>query len=528
MDSLRLSPLRRVALTAALAALLAPAGMAEAAKKKKPSLPVVTKVTPLRASIGDTLTIHGKHFRRGKGLNSVVFKRDGFPGVFVTSDISTLKQIKVVIPDRLAQQLAVVDGIEQPTRFRIRVLAKRFGKRYTAVSKSPLIGPKAKDAPTGPGAPPVVPDAPPSEDGDCDGDGTKNAADTDDDNDLLSDDLERSLELDQCKRDTDGDGVEDGYEYRSAVDLNDDEYQQPNQSLPYPAGRPYPNPLDATDKDVDFDGDSLTLTEEYKLWLFTIGANAANRRLDLLTYSDGLQHSVYSRRADGRRAPALAATGYDKHQDFLAWANGNGYGQVAISNLGDWWYEEPRPVYDLRDVNRSGALEGIDVDNTDGRVTYRAEVAYYDTDSDTWVDDGERDEDADGLTNFDKSRGCMSSQGWWNSLYSKETPYYRAGAGTSLDVADSDKDGVRDGMDDQDEDDIPNLWECSRTAAGNRVFDPMNPLPDPPNPFPVKGHVNPFNPCLPHTKSRTCNRNPSLDSPWAPFNAKDKYYFVFN
>ena len=37
--------------------------------------------------------------------------------------------------------------------------------------------------------------------------------------------------------------MEDGYEYQSAVDLNDDEYQSPNDVLPYPGKRPYPNPL---------------------------------------------------------------------------------------------------------------------------------------------------------------------------------------------------------------------------------------------------------------------------------------------
>ena len=40
--------------------------------------------------------------------------------------------------------------------------------------------------------------------------------------------------------------MEDGYEYQSAKDLNDDEHQQPNKDLPYPGKRPYPNALFAT------------------------------------------------------------------------------------------------------------------------------------------------------------------------------------------------------------------------------------------------------------------------------------------
>ena len=58
--------------------------------------------------------------------------------------------------------------------------------------------------------------------------------------------------------------MKDGYEYQSARDLNDDEHQQPN-ARPYPGKRPYPNPL-FTDSGVDYDGDVLTLGEEFSLW----------------------------------------------------------------------------------------------------------------------------------------------------------------------------------------------------------------------------------------------------------------------
>ena len=60
---------------------------------------------------------------------------------------------------------------------------------------------------------------------------------------MLTASNENELGLDSCKADTDGDGVPDGYEYWSARDLNDDEYQEPNTYLPYPGKRPYPNPL---------------------------------------------------------------------------------------------------------------------------------------------------------------------------------------------------------------------------------------------------------------------------------------------
>ena len=42
------------------------------------------------------------------------------------------------------------------------------------------------------------------------------------------------------------------------------------------------------------------------------------------------------------------------------------------------------------------------------------------------------------------------------------------------------------------------------------------------------GFVNPFNPCLPHIKSRTCKRLVPTDTPWAPFNPEDEYYLIRN
>ena len=84
-----------------------------------------------------------------------------------------------------------------------------------------------------------------------------NRDEADDDKDLLSDKVETQLnkslppgaaiKRDTCRADTDDDGVEDGYEYRSAHDLNDDENQQPNKYLAYPGKRPYPNPVFKSD-----------------------------------------------------------------------------------------------------------------------------------------------------------------------------------------------------------------------------------------------------------------------------------------
>ncbi len=175
-------------------------------------------------------------------------------------------------------------------------------------------------------------------------------------------------------------------------------------------------------------------------------------------------------------------------------------------------------------------------------------MEYADYNGNGMLSDDERDEDADGLTNFDETHGRITPQ-YWTGCYTLETQYGIGYAGTQVDDADSDGDGVRDGADDQDHDDLPNLMEVSRFAASGekdwqagspcRISDSVEftdvDLNGDGKPDSAKllhdtsyGRVNPFNPCLPHVRSRTCNRFPSLSSPWAPFNAEDTYFYVWN
>ena len=171
---------------------------------------------------------------------------------------------------------------------------------------------------------------PPAEgkpDGDCDLDKVQNKHDLDDDNDLLPDATEIALKTDPCIADTDSDGVTDGYEFQSAVDLNDDEYQKPNSILPAPVKKPYPNALFG-DSSVDYDGDSLQLGQEFSLWKAYRNPAAG---LNDLVYSDGNQYSAYGRDGAGRRPGALiGADPNHKYTEFLAWAGGKGYGSVWI------------------------------------------------------------------------------------------------------------------------------------------------------------------------------------------------------
>ena len=517
--------LRRAGLLAAFAALLVPAvAGTTTAYAKKTRAPVVTRVSPKHIFVGETLTIRGHHFRRGVNKNMVAFKRDGAKAVFVRAEKGTTKMLQVTLPKRLEKVLVVKNGTPTPTRLRVRVLAQKFGKRFSSASKSPIVGPEKPPAPDAPL--PVDPN------GDCDGDHQLNKVDTDDDNDLLSDTLEKSLKLDPCVADTDDDGVEDGYEYQSARDLNDDEHQNPNEYLPYPEKRPYPNALDGTDGNTDHDGDSLTLKDEYHLWKYTI-SNGSARTLTPLTYSAGEQYSLSTRGVDGHRVPTQPASNYLKQNQFLAWATSKGYKNVSLVDLGardlsilPWSTLMPdafgaRIVRDIRDMDRSGGL--LDT----------WEVNYYDRDWNGWLDDGERDEDADGLTNQMESTGCMN-RNLWNQLYDKESPYYLEYPGTQLDDADSDGDTVRDGADDQDHDDVPNIMECSRSLANTASgIDPKDFLPANPPWRLWRVFVNPFNPCLPHPKSRTCKQYVEVgtdDKEWAPYNEDEygEYYLIKN
>jgi hypothetical protein len=561
--------LRRAAFMAAFGALMIPATAgaavdadASATKKKKAKLPVVTRVSPMKVEIGQTLEVRGRYFLRGRNRNTVVFKRSGGKAVFVKAAVGTSKLLRLKVPTKLEKEFVKRGTTPIPTRFRLRVLAKKFGKRFTSLSRSPTV------SLTSPPAPPGFVESRP--DGDCDGDGSKNGTDADDDNDGLSDAIEESLNLnpctgdtdgdgledkyefdcdrngvlnrdqsdddndllvdghedgigtDSCLADTDGDGVSDGYEHQSAVDLNDDEHQEPNIVLEYPGERPYPNALDPSDAGTDYDGDSLTLGEESSLWLYTIRKYNHPRALSALSYSDGEQYTINTRTADGRRRPALAAAGYPRQQQFLTWAGDNGYDQVQLQDpaSGAWWYQA-RGTFDIRDFDRSGDLRTAPSGNY-----YNSETKYYDQFEDGWLTDAERDEDADGLNNFDESHGCMMDHGYWASLYDKETPYPVKYGATRLDDEDTDGDDVRDGADDQDHDDVPNMMECGRNAASGRPFSGADDVAPPGTP--LKGFVNPFNPCLPAVLSRTCNRNPALEQPWAPFNEDDIYYYVKN
>ena len=262
----------RALILLALACALAPPAAAQAAS----GYPVVTRVSPLKLGVGDTLTISGKNFVPGNLKNVVLFQRPRARAVFVRADKATRTTLKVVIPAKLLPFLNQRAGKSVATRFALRILARRFGRSFTPARMSPVIGPPG----TGQTLPPPPSAGNAGANGDCDHDGVPNSQEVDMDNDLIPNDVEAQIKTDPCNPDTDGDGVEDGFEYHSALDLN-------SGALPYPGKRPYPNPLDKGDAGTDYDGDGLTQSEEYSAWSRFFAHDLVDDKL--VAYSDGNQ-----------------------------------------------------------------------------------------------------------------------------------------------------------------------------------------------------------------------------------------------
>jgi hypothetical protein len=457
---------RTLALALLAFAVALPAA-ADAATARTSSVPTVSSVAPLNVAIGDQLTIRGRGFRAGKDKNTVVFKRDGQRAVFVTAAEATATQIRLAVPAKLSAYLSRRSGgTARPTRFRLRILSARFGRAFTANKLSPVISepdPASASPSTGvkvTNGAGVQVTTPVSQAPDCDADGQPNAVDLDDDNDLLSDALEAALKLNTCNPDTDGDGMTDGWEYQSAIDLNNAGCNAPAYptpcapATPYPWKVPYPNPLDGSDGNVDFDGDWIPDYQEHAAWAQHPGHDLS---VAGMWYSGGLKSS----------------------QD-----------PVADSCVG---MPIPAPrapftsAYATRlDANHNGCLS-----------------------------DGERDEDSDMLSNNDELTGFMSGPGWWAANYDTEQPFTNVTwSGTNWLDADTDGDGIYDGMDDQDHDDY---WNAEEVVRGTQEWDR--------NGAATSVHtglwVQTFNPCLPNPDSRTCPDFVPAGTSWAPFPKPD-------
>jgi hypothetical protein len=434
-------------------ALLAAAPTAFAAKKKSAKLPEITRVAPMRISVGGVLTITGKRFKAKRSGNTVIFRNSKGRSAFAKPRRASRSKLVVRVPEAVSRLLTVAGSRQKPTRLKLRVLAGKFSK-YTPRRLSPVV--------TGVG-------------GDGNGGGAKVCRDdSDHDNDLLSNDLELQVKTDPCLADTDGDQMTDGWEYYSAKDLN-------IKAVPYPGKRPFTNALDPSDgshgsfSGIDFDGDGLTSVEEYRAWRFTGSSFLASKAggLDLespLGYSDGTK---YSRAGEVPAVPQWRGPAYGlptPPQPFPATFNLHGDGA---------WRD------DERDADRDGLSNWLEAAR--GPSTndwWKGYWASWEPAVDPW-----KDKDY-----------CGDRPGWFD-----QRPF------ADLDLADSDVDGdtVLDGEDDQDNDDYTNITELYEVrydldGNGNPAWCGWSTFPT----VSISGTdhpVNAMNPCVPNRNSRTCD-----------------------
>jgi IPT/TIG domain len=358
-------------------ALLAAAPIASAAVK-----PSITRVTPMRISVGNLLTIRGRNFKPTSKGNTVIFRSSTGRTAFAKPRRASRTKLVVRVPAAVSRLLTVRSSSQRPTRLKLRVLAGRFSN-YTPRRLSPVVtGLAAGDGDGGDGG-----DSLPA----CD-------SSPDHDGDLLPNSLELSIKTDPCLRDTDKDGVEDGYEYQSALDLN---FYPANPPLPYPGRRPYPNPLDPGDASLDYDGDGLQLREEYAAWVgfASDGVGRTARPASLaLTYSDGLQSSVTPFAAPSAvlLAWVLDIDSNGQLADDERDVDGDGLGNWDEQHgrfIEPWWPAQHDGVNEPKESKYPG-IDFLDVgDLSDGLA-----LSVPDMDGDG-VLDGYDDHDRDGLSN---------------------------------------------------------------------------------------------------------------------------------
>ncbi len=440
-------------------ALLATAPLASAATK-----PGITRVTPMRISVGNTLVIRGHHFRSKAKRNTVIFRSSNGRTAFAKPRRASATKLVVRVPASVARLLTIKNSRQRPTRLKLRVLAGKFSA-YTSRRLSPVVTGAGDGDGGGGGEPPKV----------C-------KDDSDHDNDLLSNEQELKIGTDPCIEDTDADTMSDGWEYYAAKDLN-------IKAVPYPGKRPYPNALDPSDggsgpsSSTDFDGDGLTSKEEYRAWRITGSSFVPSKSggLDLdspLGYSDGTK---FSRGGEAPGVPAWRSASYGLSNPAQPFPS-----TYKLFASPDWRDSE-------RDADRDGLNNRMESAKGPSKNGWWASF---------WAND---------------KRFTPAIEPWGKKFYCSTTPVQSPGHFTErpfveLDLADSDVDGdtLLDGEDDQDNDDVNNIiefYESEKDVDGNGQpawcgYDPgLAPTID------IGGEVwavNPFNPCAPNPTSRTC------------------------
>jgi hypothetical protein len=452
-----------ICITLAAAALLVVPPVAGAAKGPQPT---ISRVTPMRVSVGNLLTIRGAHFKARRSANTVIFRNSSGRTAFAKPRTATSGKLVVRVPASVARLLSIANSKQRPTRLKLRVLSGQFSK-FTPRRLSPVV----TGLGDGDGSPP---------------DGGGGGSVCPDDNDLLGNGLEQSIGTDPCLADTDKDGMSDGWEYWSAKDLN-------IKAVPYPGERPFPNALDpsdggapgATASAYDFDGDGLSTLEEYRAWKIT-GSSFDSSRVPVglqstLGYSDGTKFS---------RDDEVPGTPAWRSADF-------GLANPTQPFPATYDLQRDGPVFqdDERDADADGLANWLESAEGPGHPDWWGPF---------WG------QEAIQVKPWKKESYCGSGTDAQRPGDYTERPFQ------DLDLADPDVDGdqLLDGEDDQDNDDVSNIVELYETQIdldGNGAGGD-NPAwcGRAPGLVPSISRngadwaVNAFNPCAPDPDSRSC------------------------
>jgi Bacterial TSP3 repeat len=350
-----------------------PPAMKKAVRKAAVPEPQITSVSPLALKVGQKLKIKGKHFSAKH--TKVYFLRFDGGAVIVKADSATKRHLVVTVPDTIVPLLKQSGAILQPTRFKLRILTTRYGP-IASKKLAPTISPNDSSEPN------PKPKCPVGGSSDSDFDG-------------LTDATETSIKTNPCKADTDTDGLPDGYEYQSALDMNNTTpFGTPDAARPYPGKTPWPNPLDKEDANIDHDGDGMTMALEYQLNKFAGGPKTGD-----LQYSDGQQRSRF------QAAPVDPVLDYFDVTHFPSFNDGvlsdderdadndglPNWDEASGRMTQDWWDKEYNQEGDYHEKRYPREFP---------------KVSAFDDDSDgDGIKDGADDQDFDGLSNaFEISR----------------------------------------------------------------------------------------------------------------------------
>jgi hypothetical protein len=172
--------------------------------------------------------------------------------------------------------------------------------------------------------------------------------------------------------------------------------------VPYPATRPWPNPLDPTDINYDFDGDGLRLWQENKLW------KAAGPTFPLAYYSDGTQNTGGSQPVTTPAQQYLDLDGDGNLTDDERDEDGDGLSNNVEFNyrgIQTWW----------NSVDWGTPPHGTGTTYTEKPYSIRAfsDPDPVDPDSDgDRILDGDDDQDNDGWSNFTEMQLSRRQSGY--------------------------------------------------------------------------------------------------------------------